>query len=327
MVWRSPNQQQNHESTMPRRIMPASQPPLWTILGAGALGGVLASLLQLSGQSVRVMLRDEQRARLHPQFDFTSLDGNQHVLDIPRAFPSDIAQTRRLLVVTKAGQILPALRPLVGKLPREVPIVLLHNGMGIAEQVATLFPDNPLLLAVTSHGALRSGHFTFRHTGKGESWVGPYNPAAQQHTALADDLARALGQAGWDEQIALRQWQKLAINCMINPLTALHRVTNGELTAPRFAEALEQLSVELADVMQAEGMTVSADELLRRTLAVAELTAENHSSMLQDMEAGRPTEIEAITGFLLECADRHGIAVPVSRNLYQAIKEKQAQGL
>ncbi|MGL5127705.1 MAG: ketopantoate reductase family protein [Aeromonas popoffii] len=297
--------------------------PQWSLLGCGALGGVFASLLTQSGQPTRVLLRDRHRSTLHPRIDFTSLEGHTQLIAIERGFISQPGQITRLLVVTKAGQVVSALTPLVGKLAAGVPIVLLHNGMGIAEQVVQLFPHNPVIAGVTSHGAMQGGHFVFRHTGKGETWLGPVNEAAKAYAALADDLGAALGQAGWDEQILARQWQKLAINCAINPLTALYRLKNGELAGPRFADVLQQICVEVADVMQAEGQPTSSDELLRRAMTVVELTADNYSSMYQDMDQGRETEIEAITGFLLACAAKHGIAVPVNQGLYQAIKEKR----
>lgn len=297
--------------------------PQWTLLGCGALGGVFASLLTQSGQSTRVLLRERHRATLHPGIDFTSLEGNTQLINIERGFVDQPGQIQRLLVMTKAGQVIEALTPLVGQLATDVPIVLLHNGMGIAEQVVALFPHNPVIAGVTSHGAMQSGHFVFRHTGKGEIWLGPVNEAARAHAALADELAAALGQAGWDEHIQARQWQKLAVNCAINPLTALYKLKNGELAGPRFADALQQICVEVADVMQAEGQPTGSDELLRRVMTVVELTADNYSSMYQDMEQGRETEIEAITGFLLARAASHGIAVPVNQGLYQAIKEKQ----
>jgi 2-dehydropantoate 2-reductase len=297
--------------------------PQWSLLGCGALGGVFASLLTQSGQPTRVLLRDRHRSTLHPRIDFTSLEGHTQLIAIERGFISQPGQITRLLVVTKAGQVVSALTPLVGKLAAGVPIVLLHNGMGIAEQVVQLFPHNPVIAGVTSHGAMQGGHFVFRHTGKGETWLGPVNEAAKAYAALADDLGAALGQAGWDEQILIRQWQKLAINCAINPLTALYKLKNGELAGPRFADVLQQICVEVADVMQAEGQPTSSDELLRRAMTVVELTADNYSSMYQDMDQGRETEIEAITGFLLACAAKHGIAVPVNQGLYQAIKEKR----
>jgi 2-dehydropantoate 2-reductase len=261
-------------------------------------------------------------AKDSPCVTLDQLEGHTQLIAIERGFISQPGQIKRLLVMTKAGQVVSALTPLVGKLAAGVPIVLLHNGMGIAEQVVQLFPHNPVIAGVTSHGAMQSGHFVFRHTGKGETWLGPVNEAAKTHAALADDLGAALGQAGWDEQILVRQWQKLAINCAINPLTALYKLKNGELAGPRFADVLQQICVEVADVMQAEGQPTSSEELLRRAMTVVTLTADNYSSMYQDMEQGRETEIEAITGFLLARAARHGIAVPVNQGLYQAIKEK-----
>lgn len=304
---------------------PAVIPPVipqWSLLGCGALGGVVASLLTISGQSTRVLLRDHHQSTLHPGTDFTSLEGQVQLLNIERGFVSKPGKIKRLLVMTKASQVIAALTPLAGKLDAAVPIVLLHNGMGIAEQVVEMFPHNPVIAGVTSHGAMRCGHFVFRHTGKGETWLGPINEAAKAHAALADDLATALGQAGWDEHVLARQWQKLAINCAINPLTALYKLKNGELAGPRFADVLQQICVEVADVMCAEGIATTAEELQRRAMTVVELTADNHSSMYQDMELGRETEIEAITGFLLSKAAKHGIAVPVNQGLYQAIKEK-----
>ncbi|WP_172954789.1 ketopantoate reductase family protein [Aeromonas sobria] len=296
--------------------------PQWSLLGCGALGGVVASLLTISGQSTRVLLRDHHQSTLHPGTDFTSLEGQVQLLNIERGFVSKPGKIKRLLVMTKASQVIAALTPLAGKLDAAVPIVLLHNGMGIAEQVVEMFPHNPVIAGVTSHGAMRCGHFVFRHTGKGETWLGPINEAAKAHAALADELALALGQAGWDEHVLARQWQKLAINCAINPLTALYKLKNGELAGPRFADVLQQICVEVADVMCAEGIATTAEELQRRAMTVVELTADNYSSMYQDMELGRETEIEAITGFLLSKAAKHGIAVPVNQGLYQAIKEK-----
>lgn len=305
-----------------------SQPPVyvqWGLLGCGALGGVFASLLTLCGQSVQVILRDSQRATLHPHVDFTALDGHNHLLAIHRGFSTSMAKAKRLLVMTKANQVIEALAPLVGKLDKNVVIVLLHNGLGICEQVATMFPDNPLIAGVTSHGAVKTGYFSFRHTGRGETWLGPVNDAAKAHAHVAKDLAQALGHAQWDEQIIARQWQKLAINCAINPLTALHQIRNGELQGERFHDILQQVCVELADVMNAENLPTHADELLRQVMKVVELTADNHSSMYQDVELGRPCEIDAINGFLINKAKAHGIAVPVNSGLYQAIKDKTAK--
>lgn len=137
-----------------------------------APSAAFASLLTQSGQSTRVLLREHHKSTLHPGVDFTSLEGQVQLLNIERGFVSKPGKIKRLLVMTKASQVVAALAPLVGKLDAGVPIVLLHNGMGIAEQVVEMFPHNPVIAGVTSHGAMQGGHFVFRHTGKGETWLG-----------------------------------------------------------------------------------------------------------------------------------------------------------
>lgn len=134
-------------------------------------------MLTQSGQPTRVLLSERHRATPHPGIDFTSLEGHTQLLAIERGFIDKPGPIQRLSAMTKAGQVVSAGRPPAGKLAAGVPIVLLHNGMGIAEQVVQLFPHNPVIAGVTSH-ATRCGHFVFRPHGKGETWLGPVNEAA-----------------------------------------------------------------------------------------------------------------------------------------------------
>ena len=80
--------------------------PQWSLLGCGALGGVFASLLTQSGQATRLLLRERHRATLHPGVDFTSLEGHTQLLAIERAFIDKPGSIKRLLVMTKAGQVI-----------------------------------------------------------------------------------------------------------------------------------------------------------------------------------------------------------------------------
>ena len=98
---------------------------------------------------------------------------------------------------TKLYEVEPALTPLVGLLPATTPILLLHNGMGTEAWVHDHFPHNPLLLGITSNGALRLGPGHFRHTGPGETWLGAANPAGEDWQGLAAELAAALPHADW----------------------------------------------------------------------------------------------------------------------------------
>lgn len=290
----------------------------WTILGAGALGSVVAGLLRRQGEAVSLLLSERHRGHLHPCLDLVTLVGRHQLVDTRPLFAEQAGQISCLLVMTKAYQVVAALKGL-HRLPTNTPIILLHNGMGVAEQVQALYPHNPLIVGVCSHGAMKEGDWLVRHTGKGETWLGPVNPAAKAYADLARPLAAALGHAKWSEDILGLQYRKLAVNAVINPLTACHDIRNGQLLEPRFAAVLEQLSEEVHQVMVQLGETESLDDFRRRLRKVIELTATNYSSMHQDLAQGRPTEIDYITGYVLKHAGH--LPVPVCRQLYNEVKK------
>ncbi|MBD3743590.1 hypothetical protein IE980_04885 [Klebsiella pneumoniae] len=116
-------------------------------------------------------------------------------------------------------------------------------------------------------------------------------------------------------------WRKLAVNCVINPLTALKGCKNGDLRD--YTQEVAAICREVAAVMEREGIHTSAENLLFYVEQVIESTAENISSMLQDVRAQRHTEIDYITGFLLNRARAHGVAVPENARLFELIKRKE----
>lgn len=293
----------------------------WTILGAGALGCVIAGQLHQKGERVGFMLSERHRGHFHPNLDLITLSGRHQLIQSKPRFPEHARHVECLLVFTKAYHVLDALKEL-HHLPKTTPVILFNNGMGITDQVKALLPHNPLLAGVCSHGAIREQDWLVRHTGKGETWLGPLNDAGKEWARLVKPLATALEHCEWSDDIALQQRRKLAINAVINPLTAQHNISNGQLLEPRFSDVLAQLSDEVYQVIsrldahEAE----SQDAFQRRLHQVIELTAGNHSSMQQDVAHNRRTEIDYITGYILQHAD--DIPVPVSQQLYDEIKRK-----
>lgn len=293
----------------------------WTLLGCGALGGVLAGLLAKAGHQISLLRTDGGAVRLPLQLQLWDLDDHGYRFEPDFLQPKDADNITLLLVTTKAYQVQPALEPLIGRLPSHTPILLLHNGMGTQEWVQRAFPENPLLLGITSNGALRLGVDEFCHTGPGETWIGPGNDAAQGYAFLADVLAQALPHAGWSSEIHLKQWEKLVINSIINPLTALSGEQNGALLARR--EEIEALCHELQPLLLRQGLPQSEEVWVEKVLQVARLTAENYSSMQQDLAHQRPTEIDYMCGYLLCQALPLGIPLPLQQQLYHAIKAKE----
>ena len=166
-----------------------------------------------------------------------------------------------------------------------------------------------------------------RHTGIGPTLLGMVTPNSVQDSGyqLALIFNDALPPCHWQDDINLPLWRKLAINCAINPLTALHNCKNGELAQPEFAPELAGICKEVALVMSAEGYPVTASELRQQVDVVVNATAGNFSSMNQDVCHQRQTEIDYISGYLIARAAAHHIDVPHNQRLWQAIKELEKQ--
>ncbi|MFA0071810.1 ketopantoate reductase C-terminal domain-containing protein, partial [Vibrio breoganii] len=101
------------------------------------------------------------------------------------------------------------------------------------------------------------------------------------------------------------------------------QIKNGELADKRFSEVLSSIIKELTQVMHAEGITCSFDELEISVNKVIRETAQNNSSMQQDMFYQRKTEIDFITGHLIKTALKHQIEVPVNQKLFELVKERE----
>ena len=137
---------------------------------------------------------------------------------------------------------------------------------------------------------------------------------------VAEVLARAGLRARIEPDIARARLAKLLVNVAINPLAALFGVTNGALLDPPHRVLLDTLVREELPVLHAHGLDLDETAALARVHGVATATARNRASMLQDVLAGRRTELDAITGALLRMADAGGFAVPTHRAVHTLVR-------
>lgn len=286
------------------------------IVGQGAIGLLAASQLALRQQPFHLLLRQHQHHSLVLNFRTRQQD-YPLLLNCQRPqLPITL-----LLLPVKAFSVQSALAQWLPLCAPDADIVLCHNGMGTLELAKQqLQPGQKLWFASTTHGALKSGPHQLEHTGIGRTVLGPVNDIAKDAVAPFALLNAALGPLEVVSDILPVLWQKLAINAVINPLTALLMVKNGTLTEPQYRAHIEQLVTEFCQVAWTQGQRFDAPSLAQTVLSVAANTAGNYSSMQQDRALQRPDELEFISGFLLRTAAEAGIAAPAHQQLYQQLR-------
>lgn len=300
----------------------------WHILGAGALGCLWAGYLQKAGYNVELLLKNESAMSRYREADAVTLINGEQQERLPAgASIAGQGETaiRQLLITTKAHQTMQAMRDTANRLSPGCRLLLVQNGMGVAEQLAAEYPGHELYCAVTTDGAYCPQPFAVVHAGKGNTFVGSYRNQSDPGPLLAQLPVQYLSIQDCDD-IESRQWQKLAVNCAVNGLTVVYHCRNGGLLEDATArQRLQRLCDEIAGLGAVLGFMDWADTLYQNTESVIRLTAANYSSMYQDINNRRITEIDYINGYLIKQADKHGIDCPENKALYREIKQKERE--
>lgn len=300
-------------------------PPVWHVLGAGAMGCLWAASLADAGYGVQLLVREPPGQNASANIRLEEYGGGARRFQVGMDAANQTAPIHRLLACTKAPALLPALARIAGRIAPGAPVVLLQNGMGFHGKVAALLPAARVFCALTTEGAFREAPFAVRHAGRGETVLGAWSTADESG---ADDLAAELSRGFLQVQpianIHAALWRKLAVNCAINPLTALHGCANGELLdRPALRAEFDAVCAELAAILTALGHADIASSIAQDAARVARATAGNRSSMRQDLEAGRETEIAFISGFLCERAREAHVPCPLNAALCAAVRERE----
>ena len=292
------------------------------VFGAGAVGSFFGGLLS-RGNDVTLIGRQDHvdaiRAHGLRISGKTAMIAKPHAATrVPRG-----AKPEFIFITTKAydtGSAMSSLHPFADR----ATFVTLQNGLGNAETIAKT--GRRVVAGTTANGVTFLGPGEIRHAGIGETVLGAWAGVAQRDLVRLRDL---LADAGLvvriTNDVRTELWSKLVVNAAINPLAALAGVPNGRLARERHLLAsLEAVSREAASVAEAEGARIDADELVHRTVLVARRTATNRGSMLQDLDRGRRTEIDAITGAVVRAAAKHRIPVPLNEALYALIRARES---
>jgi 2-dehydropantoate 2-reductase len=287
------------------------------VFGAGSLGSLLGGLLARA-HDVTLVGREPHVSAV--QADGLRITGVEAVDTRPAATTDATGASADLALVTvKAYDTEAAARVLAtGDYGA---VCSLQNGMG-NEGVLADAVDAPVLAGTVTYGAglVDPGHVEWR--GRGTITLGAWRPA--DDAATAERVAAAFRAADLDaeavDDVRRRLWEKLAVNAAINPVTALARVENGALMEAPLAGLARTAAVETAGVARAEGVGLPDETAADAAATVARETAQNRSSMLQDVTRRRRTEIDAINGYVVDRAAATDRAVPVNRTFAELIR-------
>ena len=287
---------------------PPDRYPL-AIIGAGALGLHFAARLAEVMPVAVIARNDERAARLKAG---ATVGDRIYKAD---AFAADAPPpTDWVIVLVKAGDTAAA-AAIAARMDAQG-VLSLQNGL-TAEVLRAHCATGRVDQGITTEGAYRDGDHVWP-SGAGETLV------PEGFEPVAAMLARAGLRARVEPDIGAARLAKLLVNVAINPLAAVHRVNNGALLEAPLRAELDRLVREAWPVLHAEGLALDEQAALERVHEIAQATAANRASMLQDVLAGRRTEIDAITGVLLLMAVRHGMKVPAHEALYRQVRDLEA---
>jgi 2-dehydropantoate 2-reductase len=297
------------------------------VIGAGAIGSLFAAhlakvadVLVLTRRKEHAQELNERGLQVSGRHDFTARV-------TAAADPDELPEFDVGIIATKANGVEGAATSLAGRFPAAT-IMTVQNGLG-AEEIVQRHGDWPLISAVTFMSGTKHSDTQVEYILDTPTWLGPYGATPFQ---LVEELARLLVESGLEAEalpdLRPAQWSKLIFNATVNGVAALTGLPHDAHFAAEGAESdLGHLVHALVDegkrVAVAEGVVLHDDPWEMNVLATKRGSA-HYPSMLEDVEARRPTEVELINGALVRQAERHGVDAPLQNAVYRLVAAREA---
>jgi 2-dehydropantoate 2-reductase len=300
--------------------------------GGGAMGGLFGGWLQRSGNEVALVdvSKEAVRAINNAGLSIEEKDGGISNIRIRATDdPASVGPVDLIINFVKCYHTevaIGAAKPMLGP---ETAVLTLQNGWGNADRIMRIVGPQRVLVGLTYHSGTLLGPGRVKHPGIGMTYVGELDGRESPRLTLA---AAALREAGFETTITPRildeVWKKLALNACTLPTAALLRFYAHELELYDDArDLMAAILVEVVSVAQAQGVELSYDERWAAMTALLKRAVGGKPSMLQDVEAGRQTEIEVINGAIAAAGKRAGVATPVNDAMVSMIGALQAKYL
>lgn len=294
-----------------------------TIIGQGAIG-LLYYCYLINNTDVNLSLYPSSRIKNSPEkVAFLNHSAQFKLIDLHIASSTQLSNADVILLCVKSYQVKAVINEIAAHINKDTIVILSHNGMGVIEQLPTVIQNNTLLLLLTTHGSIRLEDFSIEHTGIGRTDLGMItgNIEKRRKEQLITYFTAVNNTAYWQESIAEHQWTKLAINCVINPITALDNIDNGLVTKADYQDTVTKLLTEIVNLAQLHNISLNYENLYATVIKVAEDTAKNCSSMRSDILAKRETEIDYINGYIHRLGKKYNLATPINTKMWRRVKQ------
>lgn len=293
------------------------------IVGAGALGTLFGERLARDNEVVLLERKREVVEAIRQ--DGLRVDGESRPARAT-AEPRDLFGVQALFVFVRATDTLRALRPFAAELDPAAAIVSLQNGLGNEEAIKTALGGTiPLVIGATTESALTLGPAEVTRVGEGTTVLGSGGASPE----VCNRIARLLVDAGFRASAAYdirpHLWGKLIANAAINPVAALLGKPNGVvLTDEHAGEVARSLAQEAATVANAMRIPLPFTDPWSYVRTIVEQTVDLDNSMLNDLRAGAPTEIDFINGAVVAAGRRAAVPTPYNETVTALMKAREA---
>jgi 2-dehydropantoate 2-reductase len=301
------------------------------VVGSGSIGSLYGAFLSRI-EDTEVILVGRKPHVSAIQSNGLRIEGilGHHIFKLKAIeYASEVDKADLVIVTTKTYDTVTAAISAKHLIDTGASLLLIQNGLGNEELVAKALNTTKVLRATTCMGAIRTSPGVVTATGCGLTEIGSRYP---ENSELVEKLSKMMKKVGFDvrtsENIEGVVWTKTLVNCGINPVGALTGLTNGEVYRNKALRGLIiRLVKEAVQVVEALGIELTTEDPVRYALGTAKATGDNINSMLQDLQAGKRTEIDAITGEVIRLAKHLGIETPSSEAVYVLVKALESKYL
>jgi 2-dehydropantoate 2-reductase len=292
------------------------------IVGAGAVGAAVAGIVAERDESAVRILAGDERMRRYQREGFL-LNGARR--DFPLVSPTARSEPDLVIVAVKSYQLPRAIEDMRNHVGPSTLVLSLLNGISSEDILAEAFGRDRVPYAmILGIDAVREGNST-RFSGTGKIHFGDAANARGSWSARVSRIARFFERTGVSYEVPADMirslWFKFMINVGINQASAVFRASYGVFqTMPEAKEVMESAMRETVALSGSLGTGLRDADVPAWYETLMKLAADGKTSMLQDVEAKRKTEVDAFAGTMIRLAETAGVAVPVNRTLFNLIR-------